>query len=74
MDGPDPAQKEGIGLGMGRGRPVAPSVVAGCRDPKHAGHDTDGEFGLARAHEFEDPDGVLSFANQAAAFAKMSRS
>jgi hypothetical protein len=59
MDRADPAQQGSIGLRVRRGRPVPSSVVAGDRDPQHAGHDTDWEFGLIRAHEFEVPDGVV---------------
>ncbi len=49
-----------------------PSIVAGGRDPQHAGHATDvGIRPGPRAHELEDPDEALSVAKQAAAFARL---
>ena len=74
VDRADPAQQRRIPSVMGRRRAVPPHVVAGRRDALHIGHGGDREIGLVRAHELEDPLGVLSLANQVAAFAKMSRS
>lgn len=46
------------------------------RHAEDAGHRGDREVGLVRAHEPEDPDGrtPVSFANQAVARERMSRS
>jgi hypothetical protein len=53
-----------------------PGVVARGRNPQDAGHCANGIHGLVRAHEPVNPFGLalLSRANQAAAFARMSRS
>jgi transposase len=64
-----------------RGRPnrswsAPPGVIARGRNLQDPGHCTEGIHGLARAHEPVNPFGLalLSRANQAAAFARMSRS
>jgi hypothetical protein len=51
-------------------------MVARLGNAEHASHGSNWEDGLVRAHEPEDPDGIVpvSLANQAAAFARMSRS
>lgn len=52
------------------------AIIAGRRDLQDASHRANGIHGLAHAHEPENPVGValLSRANQAAAFARISRS
>ena len=59
-----------------RRRSITPSVVAAGRDIEYAAHRAHRDSGLVRVHEFEDPMDVLSpfTANQAVAFARMSRS
>ena len=58
-------------------RPAAqPSVVAAGGESQHAAHPLDGEIGLMGVHELESRSGIelLSRADQAAAFPRMSRS
>ena len=66
----------GVGGRPRRGRPAAPGVIAGRRDLQDARHGFDRKLGLMRAHEPVKPFGfaLLSRENQAAAFARMSRS
>ena len=70
---PDLLQQGSVGLRMGRGRTVTPSVIARRGDAEHARHDGNRKYGLVRAHEPEDPDGIVpvSRANQAAAFERL---
>ena len=76
MRGTDPLGQRGVVQGAGRERPAAPPIVAAGGDSQHAAHGGDGERGLVRTHEPEPFDGTLlvSRANQAAAFERMSRS
>jgi hypothetical protein len=76
MDRVHSSEQPIIGDGACRREARTPSIVAGRRHAEHACHGGDGEEGLVRAHELEDPDGItaVSRANQAAAFAKISRS
>jgi hypothetical protein len=55
---------------------VSPGIIAGRRNLQDAGHRANGIHGLVRAPEPVNPFGLalLSRANQAAAFAWMSRS
>ena len=61
---------------------VSPRVVATGGDTQHVAHGDDGKFGLVRAYEFENRCGIEcvsrandgSATNQAAAFARISRS
>lgn len=76
MDRAHSSEQRIIGDGASRREARTPSIVAGSRHAEHACHGGDGEESLVRAHELEDPDGMtaVSRANQAAAFAKISRS
>lgn len=76
VDRTDAARQIGVGGRPRRGRTAAPGVIAGGRDLQDPGHCANGIHGLVRAHEPEYPVGValLSRANQAAAFARISRS
>lgn len=76
VDRADAARQVGVGSRPRRGRTASPGVVAGGRDLQDPGHGSDRIHGLVRAHEPENPVGValLSRANQAAAFARISRS
>ena len=69
-------QQSDVGLGSCAGRSIQPVVVAAVRDTQGLAHRTHGKFGLVRLHEFVDDVGVFSLlaANQAVAFARMSRS
>ena len=75
MNGANSLDPHGVHRSPGR-RSLEPSVVAAGRDAKHAAHPIHSSFGLVRVHEFVDPMDVLSPlpANQAVAFARMSRS
>lgn len=55
---------------------LQPPVEAAAGDSQHAAHGTNAELGPVRLHELEDRLGVfvVSLANQAVAFARMSRS
>ena len=55
---------------------MAPGIVAGLRHAEHACHRGDRKAGLVRAHEPEEPDGIMpvSRSNQAVARERMSRS
>ena len=57
-------------------RPGFVGGVEECGDAQQAAHRDDRIGSLLRHHEFEDPDGIelASLANQAAAFASISRS
>ena len=59
-----------------RGRSLAPRIKAAGGDSQHSAHGGDCVHGLIRTHELERRDGTepVSVANQAAAFAKISRS
>ena len=72
----DALQQNPISLGMCRWRPVQPRIEASLQHAEHARHRDNGECGLVRAHEPEDPDGSVpvSRANQTAAFESMPRS
>src|SRR6516162_10041102 len=76
MDRAHSSEQRIISDGACRREARTPGIVAGCRHAEHACHRGDGEEGLVRAHELEEPDGItaVSRANQAAAFAKASRS
>ena len=52
----------------------APRVVPARGDTEYPGHRGDSKLGLIRSHELVDLPGTVSRANQAVAFAKMSRS
>ena len=52
----------------------APRVVPARGDSEHSGHRGDSKLGLIRSHEPVDLPGTVPRANQAAAFAKISRS
>ena len=52
----------------------APRVVPARGDTEYPGHRGDSKLGLIRSHEPVDLPGTVSRANQAVAFAKMSRS
>ena len=59
-----------------RGFPAAPRVIAAGGDLQQPAHHGNRIHGLVGSHELEDPDGTepVSRANQAAAFARISRS
>ena len=63
-----------IGPRTSRGWTSTPRVVPARGDTEHTGHRGDAETGLVRAHEPVDLPGPVSRANQAVAFASMSRS
>src|SRR5438445_727372 len=65
-----------IGPGAGRQRPLAPGEVPAGGDTQHAAQPGDRMEGLMGGHELESLDGleVVSRANQAAAFFRISRS
>ena len=52
----------------------APRVVPARGDSEHSGHRGDSKLGLIRSHEPVDLPGTVPRANQAVAFAKISRS
>ena len=64
----------GIGLGASRRGASTPRVVPARGDTEHAGHRGDAEPSLIRTHEPVVFPGPISRANQAVAFAKISRS
>ena len=66
----------GVGGCPSRNRSAPPGMIARGRHLQDAGHCTNGIDGLVRAHEPVNPFGLALFsrANQAAAFARMSRS
>ncbi len=59
VDGHDPLEQSSVGLCMRRRWAVAPSVIAWRGDAEHARHWGTREQGLVRAHEPEDPDGIV---------------
>jgi hypothetical protein len=65
-----------VGLHLRAGRPLQPVVLAAGRHTQRLAPRTHGKFGLVRLHEFVDDMDVFSLlpANQAVAFANMSRS
>ena len=76
VDRADMTRQIGVGGRPSRSWSVPPGVIARGRHLQDAGHCTNGIHGLVRAHEPVNPFGLalLSRANQAAAFARMSRS
>ena len=76
VDPSDPLQQRRIGLRSGRRWPPLPSMMATGGDIQQPAHHGDRIAGLVGSHELEDPDGTepVSRANQAAAFARISRS
>ena len=76
VDLADALHQLGVGLRPGAGRAISPVVVAAGGHAQHSAQRAHGEFGLVRLHEFEDVVDVRSLltANQAVAFARMSRS
>ncbi len=76
MDRSDTPCEIAIGCGARTSRPDPPGIIARGGHLEHARHDADWELGLVCAHEPVNPDGValLSRANQAAAFDRISRS
>ena len=69
-------EQRDVGLSARAARPLQPVVVAAVRDTQRVAHGADMKFGLVRLHEFVDDMDVFSLlpANQAVAFANMSRS
>ena len=69
-------QQRSVGLSLCAGRSLQPVVVAAVRHTQRPAQSADRKFGLVRLHEFVDEVDVFSLlpANQAVAFAKMSRS
>src|SRR5260370_37047312 len=76
VDGLDPLHQHPVSDSTSGRRTTEPRIVARLGHAEHACHRCDREYGLVRAHEPEDPDAILpvSRANQAAAFARISRS
>ena len=76
VDRADMTRQVGIGGRPSRSWSAPPSVIARGRNLQDVGHCANGIHRLVRAHEPVNPFGLalLSRANQAAAFAKMSRS
>ena len=72
----DLLEQHGVGPRLRAGRPVQPVVVAAVRNAQRLAQRAHGKFGLVRLHEFVDDMDVFSLllANQAVAFANMSRS
>ena len=72
----DLLKKYSVGLGLRAGRSIQPVVEAAVRHTQRPAQSADRNLGLVRLHEFVDDVGVFSLlpANQAVAFAKMSRS
>ena len=72
----DPGSQLRILLSSSRGRPLAPRVVPTGGNAQHLAHRDDGIALLVLAHELEDFPGTepVSRANQAVAFARISRS
>ena len=77
VDRADLGRQGGVSLTPGRWNAVAVGVETAAREAEHAAHRLDRKYGLIRLHEFEAaPPGraLLSRANQAAAFERISRS
>jgi hypothetical protein len=76
MDLPDARQQRRVCLGPGRGGPGSLGVIAAGGDLQQAAHHGDRMHGPGGSHKLEPLDGIepVSRANQAAAFAKISRS
>ena len=74
----DLLEQHSVGLGLRAGRPFQPVVVTAVRHAQRLAQRAHGKFGLVRLHEFVDDMDVFVFsllpANQAVAFANMSRS
>ena len=72
----NPASQPHVLHGARRGRPPMPRVEPARRDFEHAAHCSNRMHGLMRRYESEDFFGVVlaSLANQAVAFARISRS
>ena len=66
----DPLQQRSVSLCVCGRWAVQPRIEASLRHAEHAGHCSNRECGLVRAHEPEDPDGIVpvSRANQAPTF------
>ncbi len=54
----DPLPQRRVSRGVGRDGAAKPRVVAGLGRTGRARHDADGDNGLVRAHELDDPDGT----------------
>ena len=76
VDRADMTRQTGVGGRPSRNWSAPPGVIARGRNLQDAGHCPNRIHGLVRAHEPVNPFGLalLSRANQAAAFARMSRS
>ena len=76
VDRADMTRQIGVGGRPSRNWSAPPGVIARGRNLQDAGHCPNRIHGLVRAHEPVNPFGLalLSRANQAAAFARMSRS
>src|SRR5712691_5626927 len=76
VDGPDPLRERLVLPGPGRGWTLPPRIVPAGGDIQHTAHRGSLVHGLVVLHEPEDFDGVelVSLANQAAAFFRISRS
>ena len=76
VDRADATRQIGVGARPSRSWSAPPGVIARGRNLQDAGHCANGIQGLAPPHEPVNPFGraLLSRANQAAAFARMSRS
>jgi hypothetical protein len=76
VDGVDRHRQLGVALRPRRRSAVLPRIVPAGGDPQHPAHGGDAIGGPVTFHEFESRDGidVVSLANQAAAFLKISRS
>src|SRR5262245_3953918 len=76
VNGADCHRQLGVVLRARREGAVLPRIVPTGGDPEHAAHGGDRVGGLVTLHEFESREGidVVSLANQAAAFRRISRS
>ena len=76
VDRADTTRQIGVGARPSRGGSAPPGVIVRGRNLQDAGHCINGIDGLVRTYEPVNPFGLalLSRANQAAAFARMSRS
>src|SRR5713101_4556970 len=76
MNRPDAGRKSSIGPRACGRRPLAPRIVAAGGDSQYSAHRGNPVNGLIRVHQLERRDGTepVSVANQAAAFASISRS
>jgi len=60
MDRAHSSEQRIIGDGARRRQARPPSVVTGSRHAEHACHGGEGEEGLVRTHELEEPDGITA--------------